>query len=393
MKRLIIGLGIFYLSGILVLWLNVDPGYVIIGRGVWSVETSVPVFLLLFCSSFVLLYFFSRFVGWLWYLPQQHQQKQQQHQQRLQQQNLQTGLESLLSENWAQAQRVFVKNKPDLLHYLAAAYAAQQQGLEGQRDDYLENAYAVAHKSERELLQWFQLRLRLAQGQDNFALVHLQSLYQNHLGHPLLLNWLAQIYQRQQDWDALWRLFPALRKYKALSQQALNQLEQHCALQHLEHIAAQKEASKAVHKHWKSLSKSLRLQAKLSGWYVQFLQQQGQYQQAETILRHSLEKYWHIDNLYLYSELEGDAKMQLNHAETWLKQHDDKPELLIALGQLAARNQLWHKAQDYFEASLKQQASSLAWQNLAELYTRMGEHNKAASCFKQALILKIAQNN
>lgn len=393
MKRLIIGLGIFYLSGILVLWLNVDPGYVIIGRGMWSIETSVPVFLLLFCLSFILLYFFSHLLTWLWHLPQQQQQKHRQHLQRLQQHNLQTGLEWLLSENWAQAQRILLKNKPNLLHYLAAAYAAQQQGLEGQRDDYLENAYALAHKSERELLQWFQLRLRLAQGQDSFALVHLQSLYQNHLGHPLLLNWLAQIYQRQQDWDALWQLFPALRKYKALTNKALNQLEQLCALQRLEHITKQKESSKAVYKLWKSLSKTLRLQAKLSRWYVQFLQQQGQYQQAEAVLRHSLEKYWHIDNLYLYSELEGDTKMQLNHAELWLKQHDDKPELLIALGQLAVRNQLWHKAQDYFETSLKQQSSILAWQNLAELYTRMGEHNKAASCFKQALVLKTAQNS
>ncbi len=389
MKRVIVGIILFFLGIIPALWLHADPGYVIIGRGVWSIETSVPIFVLLSFFALFLFYFLSQFVHWFFHLPARQRQKQQQQQIHFQQHSLQQGVEHLLAEDWAAAQRTLIKKKPGLLHWLAAAYAAQQQGLEGQRDDYLENAYALTQKSERELLQWFQLRLRLAQGQDSFALVHLQALYQDHLGHPLLLNWLAQIYQRQQDWDALWQLLPALRKYKALTPNALAQLEQQTALQRLMHQAEQegKEAKKEVMHTWKGLPKPVRLSPKLSHWYVKFLQQQSEFQQAERHLRQSLDQHWQHDNLYLYSELEGDAKAQLEQATGWLKQHSEDPDLLIALGQLAARNQLWHKAQDYFENSLKLSAKPLAWQNLAELYTRMGEHNKAASCFKQALSL------
>jgi hypothetical protein len=55
----------------------------------------------------------------------------------------------------------------------------------------------------------------------------------------------------------------------------------------------------------------------------------------------------------LYAECRGgDTLGRIARAEKWLEKHPEDARLLLALGRLCREQQLWGKAQSYFEASL-----------------------------------------
>ena len=75
----------------------------------------------------------------------------------------------------------------------------------------------------------------------------------------------------------------------------------------------------------------------------------------------------------------ADPRRQLALAESLLERHPREPELLLALGRIALRNQLWGKARDYLESSLKLAARPDTCAELARLCEHLGEteHSRA----------------
>lgn len=90
--------------------------------------------------------------------------------------------------------------------------------------------------------------------------------------------------------------------------------------------------------------------------YARLLAGLGDEAQAETLLRKVLRNHWSDELINLYGRIQGqDPEEQLLIAEQWLKHRtNNPPELLLALGRLSLRNELWGgKAREYFETSLK----------------------------------------
>ena len=89
----------------------------------------------------------------------------------------------------------------------------------------------------------------------------------------------------------------------------------------------------------------------------------------------------------------SEPTRQLEQAEAWLKDHNQDATLLAALGKLCERQQLWGKAQTYYEASL---ALDNVWQTrvaLGELLVKLGRNDEANAQLAQALKLAIAELN
>ena len=83
-----------------------------------------------------------------------------------------------------------------------------------------------------------------------------------------------------------------------------------------------------------------------------FMQLGGE-REAADILAQSIDREWDSDLVDLYGECRlGDATRQLEQAERWLASHNEDAVLLRVLGTLCQRQQLWGKAQTYYEASL-----------------------------------------
>lgn len=63
--------------------------------------------------------------------------------------------------------------------------------------------------------------------------------------------------------------------------------------------------------------------------------------------------------------------------ESWIEKDRENADLLLLLGQLALRDQLWGKARNYLEVSVSIHPSALGWTTLSELYQVQGEEIKA----------------
>ena len=75
--------------------------------------------------------------------------------------------------------------------------------------------------------------------------------------------------------------------------------------------------------------------------------------------------------------------------EAWLKQRPNNPILLLTLGRLSLRNQLWGKGREYFELALRVTNSPELCAEinaeLARLLEHLGEHDKSLACYQKAL--------
>ncbi len=383
MKWLISFLLVFALAVGLTLLAYDDPGFVIVGRGAWTLETSLSVFFVLLGLCFGLLYFGIRALIALWRLPERWQSSYQSKMRGRAQIALQQGFCELLEGNWKQAENTLLQSQPQYLHYLTAAYAAQQRQDIAQRDKFLESAQEYAPSEYRLAVNLAQAHLQLTQEQYSLAVTTLKPLYEKYPKHAQVLRLLAQAYQAQQNWLTLLNLLPELRKRKALSEVQINELEIQTVSGVLNQAAGQ--SLEALKTTWERLSKVLRLQPAISKVYAQHLISQGATEAAELLLRETLKQHWDKGLLRLYAQVNVHPAQQLSRAESWLKQHEKDADLLLALGQLSIRNSLWGKAQQYLEASLGQAPRPETYRTLGDLLSQMGEVEQATEQYRKGL--------
>jgi HemY protein len=114
--------------------------------------------------------------------------------------------------------------------------------------------------------------------------------------------------------------------------------------------------------------------------------------EAAEILARSLERSWDPNLVLLYAACRSsDSTRQIEQAESWLREHNQDAVLLHTLGVLCERQQLWGKAQTYFEASL---ALDNTWRThvaLGEMLARLERNDEANAHLAAALKLALAE--
>ena len=112
------------------------------------------------------------------------------------------------------------------------------------------------------------------------------------------------------------------------------------------------------------------------------------YDSAERVILRALKQAWQPALVREYGYLKGqNASRQLSQAEKWLKAHPDDPQLLLCLGRLSARNQVWSKSRLYFESSYRVEHSAEICAELGRLLTSFGESEAANAYFREGLLL------
>jgi HemY protein len=111
--------------------------------------------------------------------------------------------------------------------------------------------------------------------------------------------------------------------------------------------------------------------------------------EAESVLRHYLDKNWHESTIILYSELDVMVdNSQLEAAEDWLEDHQQNAWLLLALGKMCISRSLWGKARNYLEASISIRPMPENYLKLARLLEEhMDEPAAAQEYYRQGLHL------
>lgn len=306
------------------------------------------------------------------------------------------GLLQYIEGRWGQAkknlQRSAKRSEMPLVNYLAAASAAYEIGDQDEANNLLAKAQQIA-PGDGLAIGLTQARMQLRDENYQQALAILRKLHSNSPSHPLVLRFLERAYSGSGDWNSLEKLLPDLKSYKVYPKPELRVIEARVYSSLLQEMSDKAEASGvesdrvALNNVWEEMPVAARREVTVLMAYVMALHQLGGTARAEELLRKRLRTHWDDDLARLYGIVEAkDGLKQLKTAESWLAQHPNNPHLLLALGRLCQRNELWGKAKDYLDGSLAKCKQPETYAELARLMSTLGEPKQSIAYYQQGLI-------
>jgi HemY protein len=375
-----------------VLLVRDDPGVVMLRYRGWTVDTSLAVALGVLIIVMVALYYLIRFLRGIWRMPSAIQRQSQNRRYGKARRQLNQGLIDLAEGRFAQAENHLMRlvefSESPLVHYLAAARAAQLQGKHDARDGYLKAAHEANPDAEL-AIGVTQAELQLAHLQTEQALATLSHLHSIAPRHDYVTMLLARAYFELEDWPALVEILPDVRRKKLVKESRLIEMEQagYCG------ILGQATGSQAdLEKAWSRVPKALQSKPAVMRFYLDALAREGWYNSsAEQQLLKSLDNQWDDSLIEVYGRFAArDANVQLSRAEKWLEDFGHNENLLLALGRISMRARLWGKAQGYLEASIGARPTPAACLELAQLFEQqLQQPGKAAAYYQQGLKLSL----
>lgn len=395
MKMLII-ISLALALGVAAIWAaDFEPGFVLLQYGQWSLETSLVVFTAIYILLIVAGYLALRSLVLLKQTPKRINAWKTTQRQKRANRALTRGLITLEEGRWTEAERILVRHathsETPLLHYLAAARAAQKQQAPERRDNYLRLAHETTEGADI-AVGVVQAELQLSAGQKEQALATLQHLREVAPKHPYVLQLLQSLYQDMDQWQEMQSVLPDLRKRHVLERNEVAALDQEAAVGQLQMALAKQDWQKMAEVWEKSSSKARQTEAMLVP-YVNGLIQQDQEEQAIAQIEQFMRNNWSDKLVYIYGVLtQGDLLVRLATAEKWLKATPDNARSLLTVGRLAKANQLWTKAEEYLQQSIRLDAKGETYQVLAEVQLALDKNEAAADTYKQGLTLMLSSD-
>lgn len=396
MRRvLIVFAGALVIGAVLYQLLAAHQGYVVVAAGPYIIETTLWGAVVIFALALLAAYLCYKLYLILvmpkrWWLNRADRKKLQIRDSTAQ------GVLDYLEGNWPQAldnlKKGVAHSEIPSVNYLAAAAASYQMGDIPQFQALLATAQekGVLDNNTAGLLR---TRLLLQHQEFDKALALADTLHRRAPSHPSVLRLLASARKGLRDWHGLELLLPDLKKYKALSMQELAELEAEVHREIISSFSSIRSAHKSVKEQqaeldhlWDAIPHKLQNNPELVAQYIQQLQLLGLSEKAESRLRRFINKHWDDRLVRLYGEVAGDPSIQLTTAEAWLRDNPDNAQLLAALGRLCVRSQLWGKAKEYFERSLKLRTDPRVWLELGELHKILQDARGSQECYRNGLL-------
>lgn len=138
-----------------------------------------------------------------------------------------------------------------------------------------------------------------------------------------------------------------------------------------------------IKKFWKKRGKPYLDNVVVVAEYIDVLVSHQAYDEAVAAMEAALDRQWSDEIIRRYSFVslfsnDTVAVKQLQRAESWLEMRANDPVLLLALGRLSLRNQLWGKAKEYFERSMRIEPDTEVFAELARLMQSLNEPERNA---------------
>ncbi len=367
-----------------------DAGYVLIGFGHWSVETTVVVFAVVQIAVFFILYVFFRFLGGLFRFPSKMINKGKNIKFDRSQEALISGLIDSAEGNWEKAEKRLIKHASNsgapLLHYLTAARAAQSRGAIEKRDEYLRKATEQSGESDI-AVGLTQAELHLSANQFDQALETLTRLQSIDSGHASVLKLLHQTYRRIGDWEGLSKLIPSLHQNKVLMEAEVKLLESETFSGMLKQ-AAQRGDAEEIQQLWNSMSEHIQSVQGIGIIYYAAMIEAGAGSIVEDEIVQAIINNWDDTLLILYANVQTkDYLKQLQTAEQWLSIHSGSAVLLRILGKISIKCKQMEKAEQYLTKSVGIEPSVAAYQMLGDVLIEKGDKDKASESYRKGLEL------
>lgn len=358
-------------------WVAEDPGYVLLRLRGWRVETTVVATVLILLLAWALLTTLWRLLRWPFgAFSRRHR--------RLSQQRLGEGLVALIEGRHGDAERDLNRaSQLDSLRgpaLLAAAEAASRRGEHGRALEALNQASQSVPQAARVL----RARVLRREGKPAEALALL--IPESDKGSLTPGGWreLALAALAHGDIRRAREALEPLQKSGALGSRAYAALEAQVLAAAIN--AAPDGAS--LNALWSQLPKTQRRVPVVIDAYARRAASFGLTLPAMDEVESALRREWSPLLIETYGTLTGDdVEARLRRAEGWLDAHPNDANLLLTLGRMCVRLQLWGKARQYLERSLALSPSAAAWESLGDAFAGQGDAAQAQRCYRNALAL------
>ena len=370
--------------------LQQDPGFIIIGYGGKFFRMSFVPFAVIAIGATLLIYVALRALWQLLTVNKRLRKWSNTRKQRKSHRALDEGLLALAAGEFVRAEKLLSQGaKSDdspAVHWLAAAEAAQGQQAVERRDLYLARAREAEPHAEA-AIGLRRANMQLQNNQLEQARAAAEYLSDRYPDNQQVLLLRRDVYLKDQDWNALLNLLPAIKRHRALSDEAFAGLEEQTSAALLSGYFGTLPELNAT---WEKLSKTGRSNPVAIAKYADALVAFGQHEEAENILRKAITNGWHKALVEAYRRVEiGNADLQLERAEAWLKSRPDDPDLLVTLATLAIKAGQWEKARAYLDRLSKSQATPEAYQLLADILEHEGNPAEASRCRRDGLAMAL----
>lgn len=361
-----------------------DVGYVLINMRGYAVEMSVPGLILALAAVYLAVRIVIRLIR----APRKLGQAAGAYRSRRARKQYTRGLIAVAEGNSARGERLLTRgarrSETPLLNYLAAARAAQAQGADERRDNWLLMAREEEPEAEVAVILT-QSELQIERGQYEPAIRALTRIGEAAPNHGRRLLLLARAYRATGDWTGLRDILPRLIKSKAMPAEDLEALQREMCTALMDQAASDGDAAR-VDEIWNALPKPIRANPRVFSTYSRAAARCGGHDKLEKVVRKVLKTTWDPSLVEIYGELETSRPAaHLAHLEAWLARRGDDPVLLLAAARLCIQNQLWGKARSYLENSLALRAEADGYRVYGQLLEKMGEPDAAAEAFRLGL--------
>ena len=388
MKALTWFLVVVGLAIALVLAIKTNVGYVVVVYPPYRIDLSLNFLIIALIVGFVFLYGSVRLAVHTWRLPAYVRRFRRERQR---EKARRAALEAQLAfaeGRFAKAERLAVQamemGEAVLLNALLAARAAHAQRNFQARDAYLTRAAEMSPKEATARLMT-QVELLLDARQVEAAMPLIEELKVLAPRHTAVLRLDLKAQQLMKNWDQVLALVGQLEKRGAMDATQARQLTIHA---HLENLKRKDHSPDALHTYWARMPPEFQQHPQIAATAARLFLALGGSRQAREIIEQSLESQWDGALVALYAECaDHDVIRQIERAEKWLPAHPHDPALLLTLGRLCARQELWGKARSYIEASLAVEPTREAHLALAELLERMNLPDEACRHYRESLRL------
>lgn len=381
--KLLAAIVLLLLAAVLAIWFREQDGYVLIAAGGWSLETSLLFFIGMMFAAWLAVSVTWALVKRLLSLNSGLRQLFVGRRQERSRSRLVDGLILTAEGKHKKAESLLMKDVDasdlPLLHYLFAAVNAQRRGSFSGRDHYLRMADRTSPRARFSVgLLQAQLQMEAKQWEQAFAT--LNYLEEKNPRHPRVQEMLFKCARRLREDDKALRLIPELLRSDSLKQDEALRLRVELA----ENSLKDAKDVAALRKVWDGLPREAQAVPSLVAAYARALIAAGDVALAESVVRGRLQKGWDEILVYVYGDLPLDAEAAgaaFSQVEKWLAERPDQPDLLLAAGKLALRNQIWGRARSYLEAAAARGAHE-AQALLGGLLEQLGETEAALAAYR-----------
>jgi HemY protein len=367
-------------------------GYVLLVQPPYRIELSTSLFLLLLSLSFLVLHGLLRLTNYTLRLPEKVRQFKQERREKAANAALLESVTAMAEGRYSKAERAAGQalelGADSLVSALVAARAAHKLKNYDRRDFYLAEAERLAPDDAVARLLC-QAELLLDQRQFGEALAAVSQLEKSDARHLPALQIEVKARRQLGDWEGVLALIAQLEKRGGIEPVLAQQWKLEAHIELLQRKAGDIELLQA---YWQKIPPADKLDSRIALAAARHFVKAGDGGTAAQIVEMSLTRQWDSALVELYGSCAGqDPVKQLEQAEFWLAAHHNDAGLLLSLGNLCMRAELWGKAQSYLEASLSVQETSSAHLALAHIMEHLDRETDANRHYRLSLERKLEE--